>query len=1186
MLLDILDFLLSQHYVELIYWAQAVSEKYFEKLNEAQKHMIKLLRSADFDHLYSVIQKQSYINIQNETYSLILKELNEHIDIIKDEWNFLQKFSATQDYANIVCDQNIIAFAHDPVSSSTNIIESTSTGDLLIEPDLSLPPNWRDQLHFLKQSPEILWIGGNQFQPMGLNSTANLQNILEESQIQQELQKYSKYEKIALFIENLDFSLQKLFSLHQIGVIIYHDELYLIKWVQYLDEQQFLTGENQKSQDIVLLEDFGVKIGVKLRDDLTLGNLVVFKTSTQQNQEVERQLQPLISLSDHVLEQMHPDNKKTYNLGTYDDCVQFIEAVNARIEAGILLLTQRNDVLLETTKDVSTYIEISLERVEGLESINQRINLLKDLYRLAPNPTYLQKIRIKLEKNYLLYLKMQFKIGNMRRIPEMIRMFTEYKLYTPNPNILVHTLVFLFEKYYVKSTIILGVIEYLYNNWELSDQLKELLQSPQLIALSNEIIQMIEQHRISYVIPYLKKYLVKHPELHSFSLLSLNLQILLDIYKPRKHGEEFIFKNSDFIAFLSELLEVFPNFLVDLSNSDQQALKVSVKDTFMNLSLDLDFHIFINDKFTIFINLCQNFKENWLSKKDLYLIIQNFAQYSSIVIFRNKLATFAFQLFQFFSETLHDPTALFTFIEQFFVILTKSSQVIQENPYFFQDVSKILTKIHLYIESHSELTKLELIPLRRVITHFLTQWYIEGELPQQNFSIHKIIIEEWIDFIGLKPQLHAMLSMLSIQDLIWDAKKQDLFNFQQKYQNLPLDVFESYSAKIFREFMKILDEPFQSLEQFGLIFQIFLFCQSDFTKLHLSYGDFEELLAKYENFTIHALEDSIRMGIAHNFRQILRKCYLHFPLFSSHFYSTLHMNFTRIFFNSLVEGRYFTHRVKMIKTTKFYYNKILTEYDKIIDIVKLSEEMKRRLLSMQFVTQQRDQLHELELDLLNNAQEWLIHISIKEYITTEEVLKPISILFKNFMQDSSHTTSDVIENLKILLNQFFTNQSMLNSNKKLFFIMMRKLFPEDAFPEFYPTLRDYTEFINELAELETLYFSLRDGDLNKTKKVNERSLKLIAKYPHLFSPWYYHANCLIILGKYSKAIEAFYEALKYESSQSNYSRLYYNMIVAYLSMNKIQDAIGMVGKLPIGVKTFPYISEIIRKIEEITGNTL
>lgn len=151
---------------------------------------------------------------------------------------------------------------------------------------------------------------------------------------------------------------------------------------------------------------------------------------------------------------------------------------------------------------------------------------------------------------------------------------------------------------------------------------------------------------------------------------------------------------------------------------------------------------------------------------------------------------------------------------------------------------------------------------------------------------------------------------------------------------------------------------------------------------------------------------------------------------------------------------------------------------------------------------------------------------------------------------------------------------------------MKKLFPEETYPEFYPKLQNYTEFINELAELETMYFSLRDGDLNKAKKVNERSLKLIEKYPHLFTPWYYHANCLIMLGNNENAIKAFLEALKYDSSQSNYSRLYYNMIVAYLTMKNVDKSIEIVKKLPIGVKTFPYIAELISKIEEMTGQSL
>ena len=46
------------------------------------------------------------------------------------------------------------------------------------------------------------------------------------------------------------------------------------------------------------------------------------------------------------------------------------------------------------------------------------------------------------------------------------------------------------------------------------------------------------------------------------------------------------------------------------------------------------------------------------------------------------------------------------------------------------------------------------------------------------------------------------------------------------------------------------------------------------------------------------------------------------------------------------------------------------------------------------------------------------------------------------------------------------------------------------------------------------------------------------------------------------------------------------LLVAYLSQKQIQEAVDLVKTLNVGIKTYPHITEIIEKIEEMSGDQL
>jgi len=163
---------------------------------------------------------------------------------------------------------------------------------------------------------------------------------------------------------------------------------------------------------------------------------------------------------------------------------------------------------------------------------------------------------------------------------------------------------------------------------------------------------------------------------------------------------------------------------------------------------------------------------------------------------------------------------------------------------------------------------------------------------------------------------------------------------------------------------------------------------------------------------------------------------------------------------------------------------------------------------------------------------------------------------------------------------------MLGENKKKYFLMMKNICLEEKYPELMQITTTYLEFIEELADIESLYYNISADPTKKIDTIMERTLKITKQYPHFFSPWFILANSYAIKEDYPKAIEAYEKALKYDSNQANYARMYNNLLVVYLSQKMFKETIRLIKNLDIGIKTFPHISEIIRRVEELTGEHL
>ena len=90
----------------------------------------------------------------------------------------------------------------------------------------------------------------------------------------------------------------------------------------------------------------------------------------------------------------------------------------------------------------------------------------------------------------------------------------------------------------------------------------------------------------------------------------------------------------------------------------------------------------------------------------------------------------------------------------------------------------------------------------------------------------------------------------------------------------------------------------------------------------------------------------------------------------------------------------------------------------------------------------------------------------------------------------------------------------------------------------------------------------------------------------MFSPWLFYGTALAIQSNYDEAIVAYEKAMQFGSSQPNLARLYHNLLVSYLIKKQIKKAVGLVKKLPLGIKTYFNIVNLIHSVEQLSGETL
>lgn len=1166
MIFKVVEFLQNRQYVELVQWAEQLLRTPNIKLSKTYTQVLTFLSQKKLMEVQEILRKIAFSTVKNESIALILKEIEERFLDIQLQWNFSEKFDKSQPFLNLILNNQIIIYQPSTIKLDKKIGSITELSSIL-------------------SNPHLLSVGGNLYEMKGLSSIDTLQGILKDSNVQQEFQKNKKYERIVSFVEALELPLQELFSFHQIGIIIYENDVFLIKWVQYLDESQLINGTTHQNLDVTVLDNFGTTIGVQLKEDLSLGNLVVF--SNKGIQHGKSILHPLLSLNESIFtSSKNKKSLKKWNLTQKEDCVAFVDTVIARIESGIMLLNKEKSAFVQNPKELDLYIKVSLQKIDAIDSTNQRINILRDLASLNKNPDNLPLLQNKLEENYIRYLKEVFQYNNPEAIPGLINIFVDLHLFRTRTSLLINTIVYLFDLYPAEPVLILNCIDLILKNWNCTPEFLKLLEKPQIIAITQEVIRKINQGNFSGVLTYITDYLTTHPYFRSYNLLTLIMQVMVNIFRQAAKNSSSLFDPLNFLQFFKEFVRLLHDSDKSLNESDLNPLIIILQDHLLTITQDVDFLSYMSKNIIEYLSLVQSIKPRFLRKKNFLNIIENIIRLAPLVMFQKNQPDINWKFYEFL-VLLKNDDYIIQYFTQYVEIFTQSFAVLQKNPTLFHEATKFLDLIKKFVDA-ATLPKAFFIPLKKQIIQLLNAWYLSGQLPENDFDIHKRLITLWAGFADMSEKLHAMMNILYIKDLVWASVNGDVSLVEIKFKELPDSVFELSCADLIFEFKQILQRICPIPTQFAIIHYIFSLFQKEYNRLKMTIGEFQQIAGLFIQTTISSLIENVRVGDTIKFEGLIKELQdnlIYLPLTS---YNELFGNLTEIFQFRPTEGDAFLARMGMIGILTRRLETLMSQYRSILDSQVKFTGSPEFFISVKELQQYLDRLKAGGLRIFTTTQEWLIKMCEENYATQESVFRPVKALFQILLVQFPSIDGPIVQGLLQLMDNFFMDQKMLNDNKKNFFKIMIELVPEAQYPNFYPQLRENKNFIDVMTDLESLYYTIKDRiqDKDKINNVLNRTKSIIGTHPTFFRPWFFYATALAILEKFNEAIIAYEEAAKYEATRGYYARLYHNLLVCHLNLKQYDQAVEIIKKMEIGIKSYPYISNIIRTVENQTGQTL
>ena len=251
--------------------------------------------------------------------------------------------------------------------------------------------------------------------------------------------------------------------------------------------------------------------------------------------------------------------------------------------------------------------------------------------------------------------------------------------------------------------------------------------------------------KFSEIWSYITKYLKEHPYFRSYNIFTLMLEILIEIYHKREGSQSISFPNTKYLNFFREFIIILKSYEKKFEKSEMDDLVKKFREKIQVLSNNLDFVAYLNMKTLDFLIFLSEIDKKILSEQILYKILYRFAENGPLVMFYKRLPNVGDQIFIFLTKNYMNAEMALEFCANYIDLFTQNVEIFQENPIFFKNATITLNRIKPWLEKNA-IQPILLLSIRKKIKFLLNQWYISGNLPENEFENHKHIIDTWIDF--------------------------------------------------------------------------------------------------------------------------------------------------------------------------------------------------------------------------------------------------------------------------------------------------------------------------------------------------------------------------------------------------------------------------------------------------------
>lgn len=1034
---------------------------------------------------------QSYTTKDWRRYRQKVKRSYRSIDFDKasDQIDFVSKFDADH-YANIVVDNNILILKP---------VKFRRTRNTIVE--------------FL-EDPMNVFIGGNSYRSVGVSSIDNIKSIVD--QFEDDFEAVAKYSKIATFIGQLTDEIQLKMSEKQIGIIIHDDRLFLLKWVQYIDD-------TSASADII--EDMGLNIAVEIKEDLSLGELIVFKENDTSN--------PLFTLDSRMF-----DNPCTYNLETNSE--EFLQDVLSRIETGISLIGEDS---IETIEDLDLFINISLQKIDQLEDFRQKIIKLRDLNNLNQNPDNRPIIEEKMEESYIGLLQ---RTSDITEINTTIQEITRANI---TPSNILDAIVDVFDTYEFMPSDIISTLEYITSEWRLEDGDYDKLESPQMNAISSIVLSYLGNSDIEGALSYIDQSIQIFPRLNNNSLATLITEVIVRIFSTNVASIRDRFTPHHFFTLLERI-----------QNSDE--IEEEVGNTFLMLSNDVKFLSFLNIHVGMFLNRIKHWEAMKQSKK--FRIVSSIAKTAPIAGFHDSLPSLNTEVFHFVKE--HQTIAL-QFVARFFEVFSNSHDQLFNDYNLLSESNDLAKEIKEWIEDQ-HIKDLFLSETKRNIRNLVESWYLYGELPESGFDIHKEFVNTWASFIGYSRQIDQMQSVLYLKDFISSCRNFEMRELQKKYAELPNSVFNLNLSIMINDMLSLMEDRAEDPVQFFVVHQLFVYFQKDYYNFEFTPITFEEVVNRFANYVEKTIDYAVNEGEYTLFEEVFKNIngdliYIPFTVLS-----TLRDRVISAYEIELEELDRFVQRIEQMKYYFVAINHVVQKYDDYMD-ERFEFMHENSFTSLAHFEEIANSQIETAKNMLKSILHYITQLSSKIFFK-KRALKNIQTLFNELIEIVGDEEF-FVNQFNQFLDDFFYNEEICEVDVKIaIFRQMKDVFDAKNLQSLYNKISRYISYEEKRRMVNRRYEILSTRSKSKTliREIARDLRDLTEIYSNFPMLWHELATCYLLLGKYEEGIVTCEKAIEYKESLSSIQkvRLYGNYILAFIKSGELDRAREAYDNLPIEIK--------------------